>query len=98
MADDIPNRPPTAQPNPANKDPGKYCAECKKKCTESKIRAMYYGCWCGPERAPAGGEMEKQIPKNEKEWPGWVKKEGLPEPKDKVDECCMYHDLRLGKA
>jgi hypothetical protein len=58
---------------------------------------MYYGCWCGSDRSPAGAK-EGEIPPNEADWPGWVEKEGMPQPKDAVDECCMYHDLRLGQA
>src|SRR5262249_30857257 len=47
--------------------------------------------------SPAG-PVESKIPQNEADWPGFVDKEGLPQPKDAVDECCMYHDLRLGQA
>ncbi|HZF51016.1 MAG TPA: hypothetical protein VE093_20290 [Polyangiaceae bacterium] len=81
-------------------DPVKPCKQCNKgkPCTKTYADSglKEYGCWCGPDIAPAR-PMEKEIPSNAAEWDDWVEKKGLPAPKDGTDECCKKHDLELGR-
>lgn len=92
-----PKRAPKAQPVPAEKEPDENCQNCIKKCKNPKRGAMNYGCWCGKDLAPAAN-VENEIPADESKYYDFIKEKGLPQPSDAVDECCMYHDLRLGQA
>lgn len=98
--DTTPGRPPNAQPQPgAQTGADGECVNCIKKCKKRKLGVTEYGCWCGGDVAPAvDKKVEHLIPPKRSQYDAFLKEQGLPQPYDGVDRCCMVHDLDLGRA
>lgn len=110
----LPGPPKTMPVNTPLVEPAETCKDCKrpKKCEKAQETrgVMNYGCWCGPNNAPAVNKkimnaktnkeesLELSAPKNEAEWDKWIIDNELPQAKDGVDKCCLVHDLELGVA
>lgn len=95
--------PPPPKTTPAGDAPAasssKPCVACQgRPCTNPVNHWTEYGCWCGGDIAPArDAGLEGQIPQDESTWSKWVDDNNLPRPLDGTDNCCMKHDLELGK-